>query len=534
MSTPAYKQRRFTSLQPDADSHLRCDLPQREIFDSSSSWRVPSIVRGWNPHSPLWERSAFLTSFGKYPQFVKDASGTPVRDEGSKQAVMRTGGLVARMAASPRALSLSTDDVENPAFIKAAWKSIEPPAAVADVGKVRTFDTTVRAVGMRFRRTSEMWTGQLYGRRAVLLIPAADTEQWQDQDPCQLVHSKRLPSGGKGCVLAAGGVMWVPDGWSYATCSLGPWNVAAGAQKEPPPLKLRVPYDEPAAATRTAVDRVAPLVRTMEELEGLAVNRPLGQKHSRLQLFRHILHALASVERKGSGTVRILDSAPALGAALQFFEWKQPEWVVAGVTRSSELIELINSKLPNHKFKLYQGGVDNVEGTWDVVISVENLPHEPSIPAVLRTWFHRLTAGGVAVIVGEFLSSSEDARDGDMVRYAEASSAPSLVTSSDLHTLARVQGFRVLRDQDLGSEYQIAKHQYRGKVLAMPEGRSASHAEQMAGRLLALGKLQYRCVFLRKMADADLATAALARGDPDDPVREKGAKGHRRHRSTHS
>eukprot|EP01065_Artemidia_motanka_P045136 TRINITY_DN6566_c0_g1_i1.p1 TRINITY_DN6566_c0_g1~~TRINITY_DN6566_c0_g1_i1.p1 ORF type:complete len:543 (+),score=168.56 TRINITY_DN6566_c0_g1_i1:82-1710(+) len=497
-------QRRMISLPRDIGTSTRCNIRHSQ---PAQGQREPTIMGGWELPDVAFQQPAFVASFGHFSQYVKNASGKPVLEDGAPRLVS-TGKFLFQMVTKLSTQFISTNDHENPPFMAAVRGTYTPPTAVSHIDGVNTFTASARAAGRRWHLTSESWVGQVQGSRVWWVMPrGTDWRRYAREDPCVYLLKKNAPKGARSCVLSPGQILYIPDSWVVASCSLSDWSLAVGAQTTNFDDRLVVPF-ESGMAHSPAKLRAPRNIQKPADLAPLAHNRPVGKANSPLETFNAVWSALRSFGMTRTPQ-KVLDTGCGLGAALMWFEMKEPSWALSAYTNSEANFGFMQSKLPPHRFTVRRGSVSGADGPWDIVLAIESLSQVSNLASTLRLWSQNLRRGGMLVIVDEFLVKKEDSGDPEVQRLKDIHSA-SLVTATRLLAFAHVLGFVTARDKDLGKEFHIMKYNMHGRVPHSPVGRGPSSARQLRDRLLAQGKLKYRMMVLRKAKEPGQAIRDVA------------------------
>ena len=255
------------------------------------------------------------------------------------------------------------------------------------------------------------WLAQVVGAKAWWLAPPATPRGLFPRRPycsaCRLLAasasapasavdgSDPLDSSIQFCVQQPGEVIWFPDKWLHATCSLDKVSLAVGMQTGHPPIpNLRVPAPAPVpvpprGVARNRRGRVSPdglkmfggdvgayydsltkeedVKRDPNKLETLAVHRKLGSTKSTAKTFRVIdealMEAFAGTPLRAARTV--LDAGCGLAAGLLFFEYERPSWDLVGMTLSGGQQHYISSiestTFQKHRFKSLLQSYDDLD-----------------------------------------------------------------------------------------------------------------------------------------------------------------------------
>jgi len=218
--------------------------------------------------------------------------------------------------------------------------------------------------------------------------------------------------------------------------------------------------------------------------------------------------------------IRVFDAGCGLGAGLMWFEQHEPKWDLVGHTISEEQHKWIVEDLPAHKFvarlRSYDkplGGSDDGDGSntngdddspllFNAVYSIEAAVHSPDLRRSLAAWSDALLPGGVVVIVDDFLSVGVSRDDPDVDLFARSWIANAVHTTVEISNWAEKMGMTLVRDRDLGSEFQIIKRNYRNKAPVLRDEQGRAHqgwlGSKVRQKLMVEGKISYRLIVLQK------------------------------------
>jgi len=221
--------------------------------------------------------------------------------------------------------------------------------------------------------------------------------------------------------------------------------------------------------------------------------------------------------------IRAFDAGCGLGAGLMWFEQHEPNWDLVGHTISEEQHKWIIKDLPAHKFQARLRSYDEpVEGDKDelfnAVYSIEAAIHSPDLKHSLEAWSKALLPGGVIVIIDDFLSVGVSRDDPDVNLFDRSWMANAIHTTVEISNWADGMGMTLVRDRDLGSEFQIIKRNYRNKVPELRDEHGRVHqgwlGSKVRQKLMVEGKISYRLIVLQKKGAAakkeDEAMASIA------------------------
>eukprot|EP00984_Skeletonema_dohrnii_P033706 scaffold31168_cov72-Skeletonema_dohrnii-CCMP3373.AAC.1 len=86
------------------------------------------------------------------------------------------------------------------------------------------------------------------------------------------------------------------------------------------------------------------------------------------------------------------------------------------------------------------------------------------IPLRLGQMHYALEPGGVIVIIDDFLSVGVSRDDPDVDLFAKSWIANSVYSTTEVADMAQKNNMALVQDRDLGSQYSIAKLNYRNKA----------------------------------------------------------------------
>ena len=107
------------------------------------------------------------------------------------------------------------------------------------------------------------------------------------------------------------------------------------------------------------------------------------------------------------------------------------------------------------------------------------------------------------VIIDDFLSVGVSRDDPDVDLFARSWVANALHTTPEIAACAdKLDGMKLVRDRDLGSEFQIVKRNYRNKVPALRDENGRVHqgwlGSKVRQKLMVEGKISYRMIVLQR------------------------------------
>jgi len=248
------------------------------------------------------------------------------------------------------------------------------------------------------------------------------------------------------------------------------------------------------------------------DISSYAVHRWLGEDRSTLMHYQLIHEAiLEHVTLGGAQTSlrRIFDAGCGLGAGLMWFEQQEPGWELVGHTISEDQYKWITTDLPSHRFQVRLHTYDEPFGSalqsavdmYDAVYSIEAAIHSPSLQTSIKAWSDALRPGGVVVLIDDFRAAGTDRNDEELQLFDKAwiVNVPSTL---EVAAFAEASGLELVRDRDLGTEFQIVKRNYHDQVPEWCVEAGGRHqawlGTRLRQRLMVQGKITYRLVVLKK------------------------------------
>lgn len=241
---------------------------------------------------------------------------------------------------------------------------------------------------------------------------------------------------------------------------------------------------------------------------------PEGSTLTHYELVRRAIYELVlgkfpppSQSAGDSDRIRVFDAGCGLGPGLMWFEQHEPRWDLVGHTISEEQHKWIVNDLPAHKFRAkllsYDEPLDGgKESPFNAVYSIEAAIHSPDLKKSLEAWSAALLPGGVVVIIDDFLSLGVPRDDPDVDLFARSWIANAVHTTVEIAAWAGGMGMTLVRDRDLGSEFQIIKRNYRNKAPVLRDEQGRVHqgwlGSKVRQKLMMDGKISYRLIVLQK------------------------------------
>lgn len=213
-------------------------------------------------------------------------------------------------------------------------------------------------------------------------------------------------------------------------------------------------------------------------------------------------------------SIRVFDGGCGLGAGLMWFEQHEPHWTMTGHTISEEQYKWITTDLPEHKFNVrlltYDKPLGEDESQTDekyhAIYSIEAAIHSPKLASTIKAWSDALKPGGIIVIIDDFLSVGVSRDDPDVDLFARSWIANSVHSTTEVADMAQQSGMALIEDRDLGSQYQIAKLNYRNTMPKLRDESGRIHQGWLGSkarqRLFLEGKITYRMIVLQKNGDS--------------------------------
>lgn len=200
----------------------------------------PVVLRGvWEPPNEDWKaESGFLRQYGDVPFYIKD-NFVQVKNE---KCIAPFQDLW-RYISSPgndklkRSMLAFTNDKENPTFFGETEGQEKMdyaiPNPVKHIDSFTIVSTMTKGQSHEMHRHGESWIGQAAGHKMWWFLPPHHKPP-QKINACDYMMGKASPpKGTTTCIQSPGDVIWFPDQWFHATCSLTEWNVALGRQLGP-------------------------------------------------------------------------------------------------------------------------------------------------------------------------------------------------------------------------------------------------------------------------------------------------------------
>ena len=168
---------------------------------------------------------------------------------------------------------------------------------------------------------------------------------------------------------------------------------------------------------------------------------------------------------------------------------------------SEEQHKWIVEDLPAHTFEARLRSYDEPLGDngnndsllFNAVYSIEAAIHSPNLKNSLQSWPKALLPGGVVIIVDDFLSVGVPRDDPDVDLFARSWIANSVHTTIEISSWADGMGMTLVRDRDLGSEFQIVKRNYRNKAPELRDEHGRVHqgwlGSKVRQKLMVEGKI---------------------------------------------
>lgn len=215
---------------------------------------------------------------------------------------------------------------------------------------------------------------------------------------------------------------------------------------------------------------------------------------------------------QSSSPLRVFDGGCGLGAGLMWFEKHEPNWTMIGHTISEEQYKWITTDLPKHKFTARLLTYDKPLGEdkddarrdekYHAIYSIEAAIHSPKLASTIKAWSDALEPGGIIVIIDDFLSVGVSKDDPDVDLFARSWIANSVHSTTEVAVMAQQSDMTLIEDRDLGSQYQIAKLNYRNTVPKLRDENNRVHQGWLGSkarqRLFLEGKITYRMIVLQK------------------------------------
>ena len=266
--------------------------------------------------------------------------------------------------------------------------------------------------------------------------------------------------------------------------------------------------------------------RNPDVITSYAVHRWMGPQRKTLDHYLLIRKAIyeevfgklpPSGEEPGDSPypIRVFDAGCGLGAGLMWFEQTEKSWSMTGHTISEEQYKWITQDLPKHQFNvrlltydkpLGEDGQSGEDDHYHAIYSIEAAVHSPDLVNTIQAWSNALVPGGVVVIIDDFLSVGVSKEDPDVDLFARSWIANSVHSTTEVANMAENSDMSLVQDRDLGSQYQIAKLNYRNKAPKLRDEAGRVHqgwlGSKVRQKLFLEGKITYRMIVLRKNGSA--------------------------------
>jgi len=538
----------------DNSNDWKCSIPRFHIDDKKAiglgSRTGPVLLEGWNNDPTQWTRDELMARVGEYPQYLKDLTVQPLKKKSGATAASHNsrnlrnqnknngdefcvfkGKDVAELITSSKDthekdLLFFTNNKENEPFMKELRNIYEVPSIVKHIRGFEVFSAIGSWNYHSIHSHGESWLGQVSGRRMWWFLPPDHSPSPDRVDACGYLTGKyEPPKGAQTCIQNLGEIMWFPNGWLHATCSLDEWTVGIGAQQGAT-IRQNFPkltaaalkkdgssYDEhkeenlelclgvQSNKNGNIKNQKPPeggggkskiignekdwkwvngdlneYYNTLEsqihdrdplKLASYAVHRWMGPKKSTEEHYELIDRAVTKHHLPNASPLKVFDGGCGLGSALMFFEKRHPEWDLTGHTISEEQHKFVETKLLKHQFKVNLRSYDDFEPdnlSYDVIYSIEALIHSLDIEKTIKQWSNHLAPGGILVIIDDYVTEGVDKEnDGDLLAFAKSWLANVLITPDEFEKLANTNGLKMVENRDLIAEYDIIKRNYRNQ-----------------------------------------------------------------------
>ena len=267
--------------------------------------------------------------------------------------------------------------------------------------------------------------------------------------------------------------------------------------------------------------------RNPNVITSYAVHRWMGPNGSTLvhyelvrgAIYEFVLGKLPVEDESSEKQLRVFDAGCGLGPGLMWFEQYESNWSLVGHTISETQYKWIVEDLPPHKFKAklrsYDEPLENKnEAPFNAIYSIEAAIHSPNLQNSLRAWSQALLPGGVIIIIDDFLSVGVSRDDPDVDLFVRSWIANAAHSTTEISLWADQMDMVLVRDRDLGSEYQIIKRNYRNKAPQLKDGHGRVHqgwlGSKVRQKLMVEGKISYRLIVLQKKGVPEVLNGAAA------------------------
>ena len=101
--------------------------------------------------------------------------------------------------------------------------------------------------------------------------------------------------------------------------------------------------------------------------------------------------------------------------------------------------------------------------------------HSPDLKQTLKAWSSTLHRGGLIILIDDYRAQGVDPDDEEVILFQKSWLANSVPSTTEIAEWAEELGMQLIRDRDLGSEYQILKRFYRNKKPTMVDDHGRVH-----------------------------------------------------------
>jgi len=204
--------------------------------------------------------------------------------------------------------------------------------------------------------------------------------------------------------------------------------------------------------------------RNPKSIGDYAVHRWMGPQRSKVEHYKLVHDAFVAASTQK--VPKVLDAGCGLGSGLMWMEQTEPNWNLLGHTISKDQLKFIDTKIPEHKFRVNLRSYNDIEDgeTFDLIYSIEAFIHTPDVKATVKEWASQLNEGGIIVIIDDFIQNANVNKDDEKItKFAQSWLANVLLTTSELDELGQQFGLTVIQDRDLKTEYRINELNYQNK-----------------------------------------------------------------------
>eukprot|EP00928_Gymnodinium_smaydae_P037783 TRINITY_DN26188_c0_g3_i1.p1 TRINITY_DN26188_c0_g3~~TRINITY_DN26188_c0_g3_i1.p1 ORF type:complete len:756 (+),score=152.95 TRINITY_DN26188_c0_g3_i1:60-2270(+) len=187
----------------------------------------PLVLRGllskWSAVARWPTPADFARLYGDGPGFARDHDHLEIRDWETTVAEYLGGTEASSSVGKAANLSASAaffvNDFEDSRLLDRLREDCPPPRILDSVEGLRVFSLERPGAGVTFHHHEQAWQAQLVGRK-VWYLASPSTESVPQGRPCEFASSGSEPPLAECCVVEPGEVIYLPNQWWHATCSL--------------------------------------------------------------------------------------------------------------------------------------------------------------------------------------------------------------------------------------------------------------------------------------------------------------------------